>query len=190
MKSRYWSFIVYPESCKEDWVNWLEEKGTRFAVSPLHDKDIDPNGEPKKPHWHVLVEYEGPKTYKTVQEEICNPIGATIPKKVESVRGYYRYLTHMDNPEKADYTGEPVAEYNGFHIELTLTETTMLKKKICEIIIGADIKEYCDLLDYFREIGDCDMWEIASNHTYFFDKYITSRRHKIMNLASQRLPLK
>ena len=57
----------------------------------------------------------------------------------------------------------------------------MIKKKICEIIIGADIQEYADLLDYFREIGDNDFWEIASNHTYFFDKYITSRRHKIEN---------
>ena len=41
MKSRYWAFIVYPESCKENWENELEETGLQFAVSPLHDKDID-----------------------------------------------------------------------------------------------------------------------------------------------------
>ena len=187
---RYWSFIVYPESCMENWTSWLEEKGTRFAVSPLHDRDIDPNGEPKKPHWHVLIEFDGPKRYRTVKEEICDKIGATIPKKVESLRGYYRYLTHMDNPEKADYTGEKVDEYNGFKIDLTTTEVTIIKKKICDIIIGANIKEYCDLLDYFKEIGDCDMWEIASNNTYFFDKYISSRRNKLKDIAAQRLPIK
>ena len=190
MKSRYWSFIVYPESCIKNWEQELEESGLKFAISPLHDRDKDPTGEPKKPHWHVLVEYAGPKRYKNVKEEICDKIGATIPKKVESLRGYYRYLTHMDNPEKAQYNPEDIREYNGFEIALTTTETTVLKKKICEIIIGANIKEYCDLLDYFKEIGDCDMWEIASNHTYFFDKYITSRRNKLKELASKRLPIK
>lgn len=187
IKSRYWSFIVYPDSCIENWARELEEKGLRFAVSPLHDKDMNPDGSPKKPHWHVLIEYDGPKTYKSIKEEICDQIGATIPKKVESLRGYYRYLTHMDNPEKADYTGEQVDEYNGFHLELTTTETTIIKKKICEIINGANINEYCDLLDYFKEIGDCDMWEIASNHTYFFDKYITSRRNKKKSSLAQSL---
>lgn len=178
MKSRYWSFIAYPESINKNWIKELEETGVQFAISPLHDKDIDPTGEPKKPHYHVLLEYSGPKTYNSMKQ-ITDSIGATIPKKVESIRGYYRYLTHMDNPEKAQYNIEDIKEYNGFKLELTTTETTIIKKKICDIIIGANIKEYCDLLDYFKEIGDCDMWEIASNHTYFFDKYITSRRNKL-----------
>ena len=47
-----------------------------------------------------------------------------------------------------------------------------------QIIQNLKIREYCDLLDYFEEIGDNDYWEIASNHTYFFDKYITSCRNK------------
>ena len=181
MKSRYWSFIVYPESVIDNWRQILEESGLVFCVSPLHDKDINPIGEKKKEHYHVLVEYEGPRSYKCVKEMVCDVIGATIPKKVESIRGYYRYLTHQDKPEKAQYNEDDIKEYNGFKLDLTTTEIVRIKKKICEIIIGADIREYCDLLDYFRDIGDCDMWEIASNHTYFFDKYIASRRNKLKN---------
>lgn len=177
MKSRYWAFIVYPESIKENWIDILEEKGLVFCVSPIHDQDINPTGEKKKEHYHVLVEYEGPKTYKSVKE-ITDEIGATIPKKIESLRGYYRYLAHIDNPEKAQYKIEDIKEYNGFKIALTNTETTMIKADICELIIEKNIKEYADLLDYYRNIGDYDYWDIASNHTYFFDKYITSRRHK------------
>ena len=183
MKSRYWAFIVYEDSIKENWENILEEKGLVFCISPLHDKDINPTGEKKKPHYHVLVEYEGPKTYKTIKEEICDEIGATIPKKVESIRGYYRYLTHQDNPEKAQYKEEEIRKYNGFKIELTTTETTLIKMKICNIIEEKDIREYNDLMIYIKDtLGDIDYWEMASNHTYFFDKYITSRRHKIYKL--------
>lgn len=178
MKSRYWSFICYPESVKEGWQNDLEERGLVFCVSPLHDKDVNPTGEKKKPHYHILIEYEGPKTYKSVKEEICDSIGATIPKKVESLRGYYRYLVHADNPEKAQYEWDNIICYNGFKIDLTNTEVTRIKQIICEVIIEKNIMEYADLLDYFREIGDSDFWDVASNHTYFFDKYITSRRHK------------
>lgn len=181
MKSRYWAFIVYPESVTEGWENTLEETGLQFAVSPLHDKDIDPDGNKKKPHYHILVQYEGPKRYKNIKEEICDKIGATIPKKVESLRGYYRYFTHADNPEKAQYKEEEIKRYNNFTIDLTSTETTVIKKKICQIIETTKIKEYCELLDYFAEIGDNDYWEIASNHTYFFDRYITSKRNKLKN---------
>lgn len=186
MKSRYWAFIVYPESVKGNWKEELEETGLQFAVSPLHDKDIDPTGEPKKAHYHVLVEYDGPKTYRTIKEEICDKIGATIPKKVESIRGYYRYLTHADNPEKAQYEEKDIIRYNNFELDLTTTEVTAIKKKICQIIEGAKIKEYCELLDYFAEIGDNDYWEIASNHTYFFDRYITSKRNKLKNECNNK----
>ena len=178
LKKRNWGCVIYPESAPGDWLEKLQLKGVAFAVSPLHDKDINPDGEIKKAHYHVLIEYSGPKTYKSVKEEICDKIGATIPKKVESIRGYYRYLTHEDNPEKAQYNKEDIKEYNGFKLELTTTETTIIKKKICQIIQNLKIKEYCDLLDYFEDIGDNDYWEIASNHTYFFDKYITSFRNK------------
>lgn len=196
MKSRYWTFIAYPDSVEKNWRNILEETGLQFAISPLHDKDIEKcltpedfkkenlieiNGDKyyyKKPHWHILVMYEGPKTYKSFKEEVCDKVKGTIPKKVESIRGMYAYLTHKNNPEKAQYKQEDIKEYNDFRLELTTTETTIIKKKICQIIQNIKIKEYCDLLDYFEDIGDNDYWEIASNHTYFFDRYISSLRNK------------
>lgn len=182
MKSRYWAFITYPESVKENWINELEESGLQFCVSPLHDKDIDKYAEGgkeyKKAHWHVLIQYEGPKTYKSVKEEICDKIGATFPKKVESLRGYYRYLTHMDNPEKAQYKQEDIKEYNGFHLELTTSEVNRLMDEILEIINEKDIKELCDIEDYFRNMGAIDYNDLIRHHTYFIDKYICSRRNK------------
>lgn len=186
MSSRYWTFIVYPESVVSGWESMLEETGVEFCISPLHDKDIDPTGEPKKPHYHVVVQFPGPKRYKNIKEDICDKIGATIPKKVESIRGMYRYLTHQDNPEKAQYKQEDIREYNNFKLDLTNTEITTIKKKICQIIEGAKIKEYCELLDYFDEIGDNDFWEVASNHTYFFDRYITSKRNKAKNECNKK----
>ena len=181
MKGRIWAFLMYTTSTREGYTeNWrevLEETGLPFAVSPLHDKDINADGTPKEPHYHIQVEFPGPTTYNNVKR-LTESIGATIPKKIESARGYYRYLTHADNPEKAQYESKDIECYNGFEIELTDTEETIILKKICQIIRNKEIKEYKDLLDYFEEIGDHDYWRLASKKTIFINSYLSSYRNK------------
>ena len=73
-----------------------------FAISPLHDKDLNATGEPKKAHWHVIVVYGSPTTESNVKS-LTERLNAPKPIPLEQVRGYYRYLTHKDNPEKAQY---------------------------------------------------------------------------------------
>lgn len=182
LKGRYWAFILYPDSAPENWKDILSEMGVVGAISPLHDRDKNADGIDKKPHYHIVIEFEGPTTYKHVSENICPSVNATIPKRVVSLRGYYRYLTHMDNPEKAQYEEKDVIKIGGFTLDLTTTEVTALKVKIIEDITENNIVEYSDLLDYYLyQIGDIERLEIASNHTYFFDKYISSRRNKKYN---------
>ena len=31
-------------------------------ISPLHDKDMNPTNEPKKPHYHVIITFDSVKT--------------------------------------------------------------------------------------------------------------------------------
>lgn len=182
LKGRYWAFIVYPESAPEKWKEILSEMGVVGAISPIHDKDKNADGTEKKPHYHVLIEFEGPTTYKHINENICPEVNGTIPKRVISLRGYYRYLTHMDNPEKAQYNVNEIKHIGGFKLELTTTEVTEIKIKIIEDITENKIIEYSDLLDYYLyETGDIERLEVASNHTYFFDKYISSKRNKKYN---------
>lgn len=177
MKSRFWSFIVYPESGVEGWIEELIQMGCVFAISPLHDKDITPEGELKKAHYHVLLQFEGPTTYNNVKENICDVVGGTIPKKVISMRGYYRYLTHMDNPEKAQYNPEDVKCYGGFKCELTTSEVTFIMACIVDDIEKENFIEFNQLINYYRAMGDYDRFEIVSNHVFFFDKILSSRRY-------------
>lgn len=177
MKSRFWSFIIYPESGVENWKNVLIEMGCVFAISPLHDKDINANGENKKAHYHILLQFEGPTTYNNVKENICDLVKGTIPKKVISMRGYYRYLTHMDNPEKAQYDEKDVECYGGFKCELTTSEITYIMSCICDDIDKNEFIEYSQLVDYYRLMGDYDRFEIVANHTLFFNSVLKSRRY-------------
>lgn len=59
-KSRYFTFLLYPESLPDEWLSKLESNiAEPVAISPLHDKDImgyDDVGNViyKKPHYHVM----------------------------------------------------------------------------------------------------------------------------------------
>ena len=55
-KSRYFTFLLYPESIPSDWEIKLELLGVPMAISPLHDKDLSPveGQEYKKDHYHVI----------------------------------------------------------------------------------------------------------------------------------------
>lgn len=181
-KGRIWASVGYPESLPTDWLDKLQETGLQIAISPLHDKDLDPTGEVKKYHYHIIFNYEGPTTYNHVKE-LCDSLNMTIPIKLESLRGMYRYHLHLDNPDKYQYDDRDRILLNGFDTnqvnELTRTEIDKLKKEIQQFIINNNILEYSDLLIILLENDLMQMWSVAANHTIFFNTFITSIRHKL-----------
>lgn len=180
-KKRNWGAVIYPESAPVDWKEILKLKGITFAVSPLHDSDINPTGESKKEHYHIIMCFPGPTTDKTVNQIIVEELKQPIAIPLESVRGYYRYFTHKDNPEKHQYDDKDIELFNGFDVTDVLNnfEVFQYLKQIQLLIIENEILEYSDLLDYLMSNDLQEMWNVASSHTLFLNTYITSKRHKL-----------
>ena len=190
IKKRNWALIVYPESAPEDWIERLEKTGLPVAISPLHDKDINPTGDAKKPHWHVILSYAGPTAFNVV-ERIASDLNAPIPQAVESVAGYYNYLTHKDNPEKAQYDAKDIKHLNGFNIrdfkEITKSELFEIKKEIMLLARKLKIYEYAELLNYLLDNQLMDELEVAQNNTIFVDRYLSSMRHSQSKIEKENL---
>jgi hypothetical protein len=187
VKKRHWAFVAYPESCpKEILIEKLTQSGVQCEISPLHD-DVNPDETQKKPHWHIILSYEGPTTYANVAK-LTASINATTPQPLEALKGYHRYLTHKDNPEKKQYSEADIISINGFtirdYIDMTKSEITNLKRDIMHFVEEHDITEYCDLLTELDKYNLSDMWEVAANNTIFADAYIRSRRHKLEKIAA------
>ena len=180
LKKRNWAFILYEDSAPENWREMLYLKGLCCAISPYHDNDINPTGERKKPHYHIILCFTGPVTYNTVCG-ITDEFNATIPQPLESVVGYYRYLTHKDNPDKAQYKEEDIQLINGFDATQVLNsmEVFNILKNIHIMIMEKDIREYNDLLEYLMSEDLGDYYNVASTHTLFLNTLLTSRRHKL-----------
>lgn len=181
VKSRIWASVGYPESLPVDWLDKLRETGLQIAISPLHDKDLNPDGEEKKEHYHIIFNYDGPTTYEHVKE-LCDSLNMTIPIKLESLRGMYRYHIHQDNPEKYQYDDRDRLLINGFDAnsvnDLTKTEVNKLVRQILTFVIDNDIIEYSDLLKTLLENDELVMLDVATSHTILFNSFIASRRHK------------
>ena len=183
-KGRNWAFVVYPESLPQNYEEIIKDLGLPMAWSPLHDKDIDPTGEVKKPHFHVICYYENTTTFKNVKENVTDVLNGTIPIKLESMVGMYRYHLHIDNPEKYQYDDRLRTFYNGFDVAkvtaLTTTEINKLVKEIQNLIIRDHITEYSDLMDILKDNELYDMFDVAMNKSYFFNVYIRSRKTKTL----------
>ena len=154
-RTRNFATVVYPESAPENWQDILSEQFIPVYISPLHDKDFNPTGEPKKPHYHVLFAFEGVKTVEQVKViiELIKGVGCEV---VNSLRGYSRYLCHLDNPEKFQYNQDDV-------------------RTMC----GADYSSAIGLAtDKYKALGEmqdfCEQYNIIS--FYLLSKYARSHR--------------
>lgn len=176
-RARNFATIVYPDSAPETWQEILSQQFIPAFISPLHDKDTNPTGETKKPHYHVILMFEGKKSVEQVNE-IFNLIGGVGCEKVNSIRGYARYLCHLDNPEKAQYEQSEVRSMGGADYVGTIGLVIDKYKAISEmidyckennIISYSDLLEYCRLerFDWFRVL--CD------NGTVVMKEYLKSK---------------
>ncbi len=181
VKGANWCFILYPESAPKNWREILQKTGLQCAISPLHDKDINPTGEPKKPHYHIIVTFAGPTTF-AVMKDLTDSLKQPIPQKLSGVKGYYRYFSHKDNPEKAQYDEKEITTINGFnildHADVTHGEVMQIKLSVLKLIQERDITEYADLIDYLAENEMFAEFDIASTNTLFFTHYLSSIRCK------------
>lgn len=144
-RTRNFATVVYADSAPEKWQDILSDLRVPAFISPYHDQDKNPTGEPKKPHWHVMVMFE---TMKTIDQanEIFKKIGGVGCEVINSVRGYSRYLTHADNPEKHQYSQDDVKALCGADYASTIGLATDKYKALGEM---QDFCEHNNVISFY-----------------------------------------
>lgn len=183
MKGRHFAYVVYPESAPADWIEQLQQTGLSFVVSPLHDKDVDPTGTPKKPHYHVIISWGNTTTYRAARG-LCDKLRCPRPQALKSPNAMYRYMQHLDNPDKYQYTDIPTT-YNGWVRPLNAADVVQLKREIWGMVYTNDCQEYGELLMVCVEHGS-EYFDVASSHTIFFSKICDGYRHAPIRTLKRR----
>lgn len=181
-RTRNWTIVVYPDSAPENWRSLLDDFHLEWIESPLHNKDINASGEPKKAHWHILLMFGGVKTFEQVSE-LIEPLNCPIPNKVHNAKAMVRYMAHLDNPDKAQYKIEDIKAHGGVDIAEMLrpssSERYSLIKEMIDFVKENNIVEFQDLMDYAAEQRFDDWFPLlCDNSTIVIANYIKSCRHR------------
>lgn len=178
-RTRNYACLVYPESAPANWLDLLRDLKVKFFVSPLHDSDVNPDGVLKKAHYHVLLMFDGVKTVE--QFETCrDSFGGVGSEKVNSVRGYARYLCHLDNPEKSQYSPDDVVAF-GEDYQLTISSPTDKYTAIREMLQFCEdngITLFCDLMTYAMNNNELWYRTLCDNGTYPVKEWLKSFAYK------------
>ena len=182
IRTRNWTFIVYPDSAPDNWREILDDLHIEWVESPLHDKDENADGTPKKPHWHILVMFEGVKTFEQVLE-ITNLLNAPIPQVCHSAKTLVRYFAHIDNPEKVQYDVLDIVAHGGVDLMQMLQPTSRTRYELIgdmmDFISENDVLEYFDFVEYARREHFDDWFPLlCDNASYVIGQFIKSNRHR------------
>lgn len=179
-RSRTWAFILYPESAPDNWQEILSTECIPALVSPLHDKDFNADGEVKKEHFHILLNFKGNKSFSQISE-ISKKLNGSLPQIVQNFKGYARYLTHLDNPEKAQYSAGDILCFAGADyadaLLPTATQRHAILKEMCTFVHENNVTEYIELILFAINERPNDWFPIlADSATFFMSTVVKSNR--------------
>lgn len=181
-RTRNYATIVYPESAPEDWISILEDTKVPALISPLHDRDINQKAEKevKKAHYHVILMYSSVKTLLQAKQTI-SAFGGVGCEAVQSIRGYARYLCHLDNADKAQYDEGQIIALNGadyFGCKELVTDKYKAINQMMDYCAAQEIFDMCELIDYARQERLDWFRVLCDSSTILMREYLRSAQYR------------
>lgn len=184
---RSWTAVVYPDSASEDWLDTLSELLIEALVSPLHDSDVEPTGEKKKPHYHVVISFSNPTTFEKAKD-VFTCIDAVIPPesqcRVKDFKQMARYLCHLDQPNKHRYSTEDVIAFGGIDYKalvMTRTDEDCLLDEIEDYIRANRIVSFASFQRICRELHPEWKYVLRHKYSYYIRETIKANAWAILN---------
>lgn len=171
-RGRVFAFIVYQDSAPENWIEKLKEQHVRGFISPAHDRDVLADGSQKKSHWHVMLYFDGKKSREQIDAIREKALGEDFNKGLEEVvtpGAYARYLCHLDDTDKAQYSRNDVIEMGGADYDLAASsagDETVIMSEISAYVVVRDITSVNTLIRYCKEEARRDWLAYISRHGY------------------------
>ncbi len=186
---RSYNWVMYTESLPANWLDYLDSLHVPMLLA-IHDRDTwseqdaekNPEhkaGELKKEHIHGLALFDGKKSLQQMLK-MLEPIGVNYCEPTHNVQSFTRYLLHMDNPDKAQYTKDCMISLGGAVADFTRTipnsEVQAIMGEICDFIRQKDVTEFMELWSYARD-NEPDWFSVLNNgKAYVVSQAIKSNR--------------
>lgn len=190
-KIKAFATIIYIESVDiKELVDKIEETHLKAYLSPIHDADKTEQGQPKKPHYHLMIIFDGPTT-ENKGRKIIEYLGGVGCEKILSIRGYARYLCHLDCKNKPIYDTDYIMEFNGVEkytnwIQDQDNEGTIINLML-DFIEEYDVLSFREFLIYCARHKEKSWYPILRKNTFLIKEYLKSRKWDKTNTHISKL---
>lgn len=192
-KARYWVGILYLENMIEDWQSTIGDIVELPVAYCIHDKDLDNDGDCRKPHVHMILAWNNNTTYNAamyVFDLLSAPGRKCINtcKKVISIRGSYNYLIHDTDAAKKQgkflYSKEERIVLNNFDIgayeQLDMAQKNEMIRELGQVIIDQFFINFTDFYEYVLiTYEDLNYFDLVKTYSGLFERLTKGNFQKI-----------
>lgn len=178
-----WTFVCYPESLPADYERRFANMHIPLAYI-LHSMDTEPCGTRIKDHIHVLLKYDSVKAYDQVADDF-EWTGITFIEPVRSFHAMTRYLVHLDDPDKYQYSQDSVKSVSGLALDFsrhfTPDEQVTMMQEITAFIEDNDVTSFEALWSYCARHERNWLSLLMNKTSYSVNQFIKSRNARIFS---------
>lgn len=187
-----YTLVCYQESCNIDLAikSMLElYPKCKYYISPLHDNDIQEDGSFKKPHWHVVLDFEikDSKSPKKEKQKVASLFGISdgLIKSVRNLTGVLRYHVHKDDLSKYQYLASQELTNDKLTFESALIQNA--KSSASDNMEGVlqfidmSFPEPCEKIEVFRYMRQHKLFLQLSSVMSFIEYYLDYYNRSLLN---------
>ena len=177
---RVWWGYLYEDSAPDDWLDLARDSGFEM-LAMKHDKDVTAEGELKEPHWHVAIRAKHAIGIADAKAVLL-PLGvkeASIQWR-DSWRAVARYLCHLDDPNKTQYSPEHVVEIGGADYMTAINRTADKYRIVAamqDYVVETNCRSFSELMDYAKDYEMEWFMALCDNCAIVMREYIKSKRY-------------
>ncbi len=150
-KCRSWWWVQLIESLPETWETDLNNLCVPSAYI-IHDKDFSADtGELVKPHVHCLMQFPNAVRPNTIFSVLPESFGVKHTERVASVSGACRYMLHIEQEGKYEYSLDDLHIIHGLRVNLSDTFSVTFKD-LYVLIRDYGITCFSQLVSYCVEV--------------------------------------
>lgn len=179
-KDNKFFIVLYPDSTTYDIevvFNNIRFISTKYAYI-LHDNDCDENGEIKKSHYHVYFKLENQASIETVAKSL--EVENNCIQFAVNERGCCRYLIHLDNPEKHQYSQDSIItdfDIYKYLVDKDLENMSAIAELYTYISVNR-CKTFNELVNYCLTSNRADLVKCVTNKAYFFRQLLNENKER------------
>lgn len=118
-RTRNWACIFWPDSAPANFIDIISDWHVPAFLSPLHHGGADDLDNQTKDHYHLMVMFDGKASEIQANNFFKVLGGITLAQTRPLVHpvGYARYLIHLDDPDKEQFSISQVRAFCGIDYE-------------------------------------------------------------------------